>query len=157
MTTFCNVVSELVGHPVSAYPFTKGAFSRLDACGVSGICVRADDEYIIGYAGYVPVCHQVVIMFHEVAHIVCGHLQDITPGSGVTGAIEVADSFDIGRPGTIRRVLGRSDLRGPQERTAETLAILLGDRVRQGAPRSTDPRRADMMREFVGPLRNPFG
>ncbi|MEU4576149.1 hypothetical protein [Nonomuraea sp. NPDC023979] len=154
--TFCDVVSDVVGRPVSAHPFAKGTFTRFDACGVNGICVRADDEFIIGYAGYVPVFHQVVITLHEAAHIVCGHLQDIDPGAGLTGAIEIGTPLG-NDSAPVRQVLGRSDFRGPQEQTAETLAILLADRVRQGALRSTDPRRVAALREFVGPLRNPFG
>lgn len=154
---FCEVLSDLVSSPVSAHPFPKGAFSRLDACGINGICVRADDEYIIGYAGYVPVFHQVVIVLHEGAHIVCGHLEDIADDAALTGSIQLGDPADGGSYVPGRKVLGRSDFRGPQEQTAETLAVLLADRVRQGALRSKDPQRIDTLREFVGPLRHPFG
>ncbi|MDP4511826.1 hypothetical protein [Nonomuraea turcica] len=73
---FCGVLGRLAARHVVAHPFQLGQFSRLDACGVGGLYIRTNDLDIIGYAGYVPAPHQLMMIFHEAAHLVLGHYKE---------------------------------------------------------------------------------
>lgn len=80
---FCVLLRRLTGRNVVAHPFELGRFSRLDACGVGGLYIRTSDLDIIGYAGYVPVPHQLMMIFHEAAHLVCGHYREPEARQGI--------------------------------------------------------------------------
>lgn len=73
---FCALLGRLTDRRLVTHPFELGQFSRLDACGVGGLYIRTRDLDIIGYAGYVPVPHQFMMIFHEAAHLVCGHYKE---------------------------------------------------------------------------------
>ncbi|WP_186403790.1 hypothetical protein [[Actinomadura] parvosata] len=104
---FCALLSRLTDRHVVAHPFELGRFSRLDACGVGGLYIRTADLDIIGYAGYVPVPHQLMMIFHEAAHLVCGHYKE--PEARKNIARTMAPSSSAAEPsGSELRVLTRS-------------------------------------------------
>ncbi|MEV0315530.1 hypothetical protein [Nonomuraea fuscirosea] len=102
---FCVLLRRLTGRNVVTHPFELGRFSRLDACGVGGLYIRTGDLDIIGYAGYVPVPHQLMMIFHEAAHLVCGHYREPEARQGIT-AQTMAPSPTSSHP--MLRILTRS-------------------------------------------------
>lgn len=162
---FCELISDWAGTPVVAYPMEDvGAFPGLDACNVNGlVCVDAlDGSVVISYRRSVPLWLRIVSLLHEAAHVVLGHLEDLTSGTALSweGYVEMPGSMRSDASPTWRKVMGRSDIRDPQEAAAEMLAILMLDQMHhKGLPTTgVDLAETGTLRAFVGPLRAvPFG
>ncbi|GLX06626.1 hypothetical protein Misp03_35530 [Microbispora sp. NBRC 16548] len=153
---FCERLSTWRGRPVYAHPFDPAAMESLYSChGVSGICAKTRDADIIGYADNVPLALQVMIFFHEVGHLLAGHLDtSATQLRTVTLPRGSFPHFD----GDIQAVMGRTNWLGQTEQEADMISMIFGDRLRRGWLASSDerPERVNMLQKLVGPLHNPF-
>jgi hypothetical protein len=105
---------------------------RLEVCGA--VASTADADYVF-YPRDTTALHQRHIVFHEVAHLLCG-------GRGVSVESDVATTLLPSLPPElVERVLGRSTYLDPHEREVEIVATLLARRV-DGLDRRDRRRRA---------------
>ena len=100
---------------------------------------REDEDWIFVEAGTSPL-HREHILFHELAHIVCGH--DPRPdGEGqISGLLR---NLDLAM---VRRVLGRTNYTDDEEQEAELLASLILSRCRSASPSSAAHLQPDVSR-----------
>ncbi|MFI7593539.1 hypothetical protein [Micromonospora sp. NPDC049359] len=117
----CDVLGERRGRPIHLVPIA------LPAQTVCGMCVPTNDFDAIFYEQDTSPLHQLLIIGHELGHLLAGHQ-----------ATEVLDA-DASRlllpdldPQLVRRSLGRSNYAAAEEREAEMIGSLLLRRVRSG-------------------------
>ncbi len=102
-----------------------------------GMWIALADEDIIVIEQNTSSLHQEQIGLHEIGHILCDHGHREAGTTGLDGLApgrdEVHQLMPDLDPAMIQRVLGRSSYELPQEREAEMVATLLGERVRARA------------------------
>jgi hypothetical protein len=86
--------------------------------------VSLPDEDIIFVEQRTSPLHQDQIGLHEIGHILCRHDAE---SLGADYARQVMPDLD---PNMVLRVLGRTSYDAPQEREAELVATLIGERIR---------------------------
>jgi hypothetical protein len=118
--SFLDALGQARGRPIVQVPTRDRA---REPCGL--IVATADADYLFYAADTTPL-HQAHIRFHEVAHLLCGHLDGATaePDWALMGALMPSLSPDL-----VRRVLGRITYSRSEEQAAELLASLLMRRV----------------------------
>ncbi|UPZ26394.1 regulator component [Streptomyces sp. LRE541] len=105
---------------------------------VCGLWIATDSADIIAFEKHTSAPHQDHIVLHEIGHVLCDHFPP------TLDAAEQAQ-FLLPRldPSLIRRVLGRTGYSSVEEREAEYLGSLLGQRVR---PAERDPSADSRLR-----------
>lgn len=108
---------------------------RLPAGGPSGAWIASSAADYVMYEEATPPRHQIQIIGHELAHIICQH---------GPAAVSVLEPMLVA-PGAASIMLTRSAYLDEQEQEAELLADMLVRRLERAAhfrPRSTDLERA---------------
>ncbi|GLY75852.1 hypothetical protein [Actinoallomurus iriomotensis] len=110
-----------------------------------GLWVSTEERDYIVYERATTPLHQEHIILHEVAHLLCGHVE----GAGL-GDEHARRLFPSLSPGTVRRVLGRGAYSSEEEQEAELLASMILQRAgrTRRSPRVTDPDAADHLRRL---------
>lgn len=101
-----------------------------------GLWVGTDERDYIVYQRATTPLHQEHIIVHELAHVLCGHVD-----SGGLGEEQARRLFPDLAPGTVRRVLGRGAYSSEEEQEAELLASMILQRA--GRERRTADPAAD--------------
>ncbi|TVT58472.1 hypothetical protein FNH05_06565 [Amycolatopsis rhizosphaerae] len=133
---FLAGIAELRGRPIEVLP------SAVEV--PCGLLVSTDATDYILAPGNTSSLHRQHIVFHEIAHLLCGH------GDGVTVPAPVLPGLPAD---LVRRVLGRSAYTDPQEREAELVATFLTQRLAGPAPREYSGELKGLGEAFGGPSR----
>lgn len=132
LQSLCHRVGEMRGRAVVLMP-TAMTFGNL--CGLWLATARTD--YVF-YEKHTTVLHQRHIVFHELGHILRGHVASRTLGADIARALTSAIE-----PGQMDRVLGRDSYTDDQEREAELIGTLILKRVSRlhsvDTPSAVDP------------------
>ena len=120
LEVLCRTVAEARGRPLRVLIWPAGGGSG-SPC---GMWVALADEDVIVIDRRTSWLHQQHIGLHEIGHIVAGH----NAGQGLEhdSVLRLLPDLD---PAMVRRVLGRASYASPQEREAETIALLLSQRI----------------------------
>lgn len=118
--------------------------------GPCGMWLATDDSDVVVVEAHTSALHQEQIVLHELAHILCGHGGEAGPPDPAALARLVPSVSEQ----AVRRMLGRSDFTGTEEREAELVATVLAERI--AALRSTPGPEATgtlqrIARSFGGP------
>ncbi len=114
------VASQISGRDIQLLPY------RLSGSGVHGMLVRTGLTDYVVFDSDTTTMHREHIILHELSHVLCGH-----SAAGQTGPAEV---------------LRRENYMDHQEIEAETLASIMGQRVRRGAPQTVSISNANLGR-----------
>ncbi len=120
INAFCARLAERRGRPLHVLPLPEEAGPE-DPCGMW--LATEHDDWVFVEAVTSPL-HREHIILHEVAHIICGHADEVP--SGVVARL--LPHLDAGMVG---RVLGRTSYTTDEEREAELLASLILARARR--------------------------
>jgi hypothetical protein len=108
---------------------------------VCGLWIATDSADLIAYEQHTSAPHQDHIVLHEIGHVLCDHFP---------ATLSTAEQAQLLLPdldsAMVRRVLGRSGYSSVEEREAEFLASLLGQRTR---PARTDESVAGRLRSAL--------
>ncbi|MCT7373357.1 hypothetical protein [Mycolicibacterium llatzerense] len=115
-----EVAGRISGRDIQLLPY------RLSGSGVHGMLVRTGPTDYVVFDSETTTMHREHIILHELSHVLCGH-----SAAGHTGLGEV---------------LRRENYLDDQEIEAETLASIMGQRVRRGAPQSISISNANLGR-----------
>ncbi|WP_424216696.1 toxin-antitoxin system, toxin component (plasmid) [Streptomyces sp. BI20] len=96
--------------------------------GVSGLTVEADTFAAILVEAGTTEQHQLVIIGHELAHLLEGHCSHTAPQDAVRAALD--DAPDLERPDGQLAVAARHEFDDEKEEFAETLALYLSAALR---------------------------
>jgi hypothetical protein len=108
--------------------------------GASGLWVATRDVDYICYERDTSRLHQEHIILHELGHLLCGHTSvEASPGQVLQFLMPTLD------PAMVRAVLGRTGYSEPEERQAETFAMLVLERAKRFPP----ARRPRVSRELT--------
>lgn len=111
---FCSRLAERRGRPLHVLPLPEGAGTE-DPCGMW--LATEHDDWVFVEAGTSPM-HREHIILHEVAHMICGHADEV-PSGNVARLLPHLDAA------MLTRVLGRTSYTTDEEREAELLASLI--------------------------------
>jgi hypothetical protein len=149
LTTLCDTIGRRRGRPLRVE-------MRSQTAGIGtpcGMWVALEDEDVILIDQRTSSHHQQHIGLHEVGHILAGHNagQALDPSM----AERLLPRLD---PKTVRMMLGRESYGTPEEREAETIALLLSERIAAprrdpARPAADNPAAADALMR----LNDPFG
>ena len=114
------VASQISGRDIQLLPY------RLSGSGVHGMLVRTGLTDYVVFDSDTTTMHREHIILHELSHVLCGH-----SAAGQTGPAEV---------------LRRENYMDHHEIEAETLASIMGQRVRRGAPQTVSISNANLGR-----------
>ena len=115
-----SIASMISGRDIQLLPY------RLSGSGVHGMLVRSGPIDYVVFDSETTTMHREHIILHELSHVLCGH-----SAAGQTGPAEV---------------LRRENYMDRQEIEAETLASIMGQRVRRGAPQTVSLSNANLGR-----------
>ncbi len=115
-----EVAGRISGRDIQLLPY------RLSGSGVHGMLVRTEPTDYVVFDSETTTMHREHIILHELSHVLCGH-----SAAGHTGLAEV---------------LRRENYLDDQEIEAETLASIMGQRVRRGAPQTISISNANLGR-----------
>jgi hypothetical protein len=149
LDTLCAHMAKRRGRPVrlASMPHTS---SMAAPC---GMWVALAEEDIILIEAQTSALHHDQIGLHEIAHIICDHDNADSMRADSLGSL--MPNLD---PGMVRRVLGRASDDHPQEREAEMVATLLGERIRtRSAPAADRPLRPEEDNEVLRKLARALG
>lgn len=121
--TFCARLAERRGRPLQVLPLPEGVGPEAP-CGFWMATHRRDIVFV--EAATSPL-HREHIILHEVAHIICGHAEEVP----LATFARLLPHLDVAMVG---RVLGRTSYTTDEEREAELLASLILARVRRARP-----------------------
>ncbi|MGW5332224.1 regulator component [Streptomyces bauhiniae] len=122
LPALCAALSASRGRPLRRMPVP----GLHDVC---GLWIATDSADLIAYEQHTSAPHQDHIVLHEIGHVLCDHFP------ATLSAAEQARLLLPGvDPALIRRVLGRTGYSSTEEREAEYLASLLGERTRPAQP-----------------------
>jgi hypothetical protein len=115
---FLDGIAVLRGRPIEVLAASIGPDAP---CGVLVSTDRAD---YICHPMDTTALHAEHILFHEVAHLLCGHVGDAVVDEAAMRVLIPDLSTEL-----VRRVLGRTGYSERQEREAELVATLIAQRV----------------------------
>ncbi|MFD9864275.1 toxin [Streptomyces alboflavus] len=119
LMTLCAHLGSSRNRPLHLVPMP------LSASGPCGLWLAFSDADYVVYEQETSRHHQEHIVAHELAHMLCGHR------SGSGGSDPVATLFPDLDPSLVQDLLCRDTYSDVQEREAEVMAFLLGERLRE--------------------------
>lgn len=120
LVDFCRAFGAQRGRPLRVAPHPLPTAAGLPC----GVWVELPEEDVIFVEPRTTPVHQEHIGLHEIAHIVCGHRGVASTGPGYVERL--LPDLD---PAMVSRVLGRTSYGAEEEREAELMATLLGERL----------------------------
>lgn len=142
--SLCDLVSRLCGKPIRLVPMSMRAYS--------GLCFRKPEAYVILYDSEGDPFYEALVVFHELAHILLGHVpvrldsEEERAGKGGTlqshfMTMEVSDRLGF----------ARATYNAEEDQEAELLGRMLHSRFlrSQGVASSQDPRVAGPLQRFA--------
>ncbi|WFE36458.1 ImmA/IrrE family metallo-endopeptidase [Micromonospora sp. WMMD975] len=138
----CDLLGERRGRPIHLMPI------RLPALTVCGMYVPTGDFDAIFYEQDTSPLHQLLIIGHELGHLLAGH--HATTALDPDASRLLLPDLD---PQLVQRSLGRSNYAAAEEREAEMIGSLLLRRARAGHEAEPDSPLDDRHTELYGRLR----
>lgn len=144
----CRVLGERRGRPIHLVPIS------LPVPTVCGMCVPTGDFDAIFYEQHTSPLHQLLIIGHEVGHLVAGHRATVVADPNASRLL--LPDLD---PRLVRTFLGRTNYAAAEEREAEIIGSLLLRRMRRDLgekPRTpTDRHQAELYGRLRRSLEHP--
>lgn len=165
---FCARLSDYRGREIVAVDFDPATLkvedagdgdTQLMACATTGFAAVTVDHDIIGYDATAEAPLQIVIVFHEVAHLLNGDLVDPNDGDAVRERqVKMADAVapvlvEHGFRQTALAALGRDTVRGEKEELAEQVSLMFADYLSS----SPGHRPGGLGERMAAPLVAPLG
>lgn len=144
IATLVDFLSRHRGRPIHLIPFALGAGQP------SGLSLVLSATDVVVYEAETGKTHQEHIIAHELAHIMCGHLDNASPHDEVTRLI-----FPNVDPCLVRDMLNRADYGDEHELEAEVMASVILRRMNT-RPERPGPAPPAEVREVLDRLEKSF-
>jgi hypothetical protein len=146
LESLCETIGRHRGRPLRV-EMRGSAAGTGSPCGM-WVALETEDVFLIDQRS--SSYHRQHIGLHEVGHVLAGH--NAGPGLDHDLAIRLLPRLD---PSMAKMVLGRDSYGTPQEQEAETIALLLSERIAAprrvlGAARGADQADADALMRLYG-------